>query len=274
MFRPQIKTKSRLQAGFEFLELVYFATLRAVRGPYTNAVYGMVMNVVRATMVLAIFVMMFSVLGMRRFAIRGDFILYVMSGVFMFLTFTKSMGAVSGAEGPTSPMMMHAPMNPVVAVISAALAALYQQFFTTVIILFFYHAVMSPLHIHDIVGLLAMFLLAWFSGSAIGLIFYAAKPWNPDLVALLTMLFQRANMIASGKMFVANQASASVRSMFDWNPLYHTIDQGRGFAFLNYQPRYTSIEYPIYAALVCIMIGLMGQFFTRKYVSISWSRRR
>ena len=81
-------------------------------------------------------------------------------------------------------------------------------------------------------------------------------------------------MIASGKMFLANQATAWVRSKFDWNPLYHTIDQARGEIFLNYQPRYTNLEYPIWAVMVCLMIGLMGQFFTRKHASASWGKRR
>lgn len=274
MFRPQAKRTSRLSSGLEFLELIYHATVRQLRGSHSNAIYGMVINVIQSTLVLIIFIVMFEILGMRRIAIRGDFVLYVMSGVFMFLTHTKAMGAVSGADGPASAMMMHAPMNPLIAVISAALGALYQQTFTAAIIMFFYHTLFAPLHFHDPVGMMGMFVLSWFSGAAIGLIFYAAKPWQPDLVGMLSLVYQRANMIASGKMFPASYATASLRSMFDWNPLYHTIDQGRAFTFLNYHARYTTIEYPIYCALICIMIGLMGQFFTRKHASASWGKRR
>ncbi|NPD14156.1 ABC transporter permease [Xinfangfangia sp. D13-10-4-6] len=274
MFRPQAKRTSRMSGGFELLEVIYHATVRQLRGTHSNAVTAMVMNVVQAALVLVIFVVMFDVLGMRRLAVRGDFILYVMSGVFMFLTHVKALGAVSGADGPASAMMMHAPMNPIIAVVSAALAALYKQTFAAVVILFAYHALMRPITIYDPVGTLGMFVLSWASGAAIGLIFYAAKPWNPDLVGILATIYQRANMIASGKMFLANQATSWMRSKFDWNPLYHTIDQGRGHIFLNYQPRYTNIEYPIWAMLICLMIGLMGQFFTRKYASASWGKRR
>ncbi len=273
MFRPQASKPSHIATGFELLELIYHATIRNLRKSHGNAIFGLVMSVINAGIVLAIFVVMFHILGMRRVAIRGDFILFVMSGVFMFLTHTKALGAVSGADGPTSPMMMHAPMNPVVAVTAAALSALYQQTLAAVVIMFLYHALITPITIHDPVGLAGVYLLAWFSGAAIGLIFYAAKPWNPEVIGILAMVYARANMIASGKMFAANNATASVRSKFDWNPLYHTIDQGRGYMFLNYHPRYTSLDYPIYAALVCILIGLMGQFFTRKYASLSWGKR-
>ncbi len=274
MFRPQAKRKTALWNGFELLEVIYHATVRQVRGTHSNAVTAMVMNVVQAALVLAIFVVMFDVLGMRRVAVRGDFILYVMSGVFMFLTHVKALGAVAGADGPASAMMMHAPMNPIIAVVSAAMAALYKQTFSACVILFAYHALMQPISILNPAGTLGIFILSWASGAAIGLIFYAAKPWNPDLVGILTTIYQRANMIASGKMFLANQATAWVRSKFDWNPLYHTIDQARGEIFLNYQPRYTNLEYPIWAVMVCLMIGLMGQFFTRKHASASWGKRR
>lgn len=87
---------------------------------------------------------MFWVMGMKSSPIRGDFILYVMSGVFNVQTHTKTLGAVSLADGPTSAMMMHAPMNPVVAVVAAALAALYQQLFAMGIILLLYHTLWTP----------------------------------------------------------------------------------------------------------------------------------
>ena len=50
------------------------------------------------------------------------------------------------------------------------------------------------------------------------------------------------------------------------------IDQARGFIFLNYTPRYTSYEYAIKYALVCILIGLMAEFFTRQHASASWNK--
>jgi ABC-type polysaccharide/polyol phosphate export permease len=53
-------------------------------------------------------------------------------------------------------------------------------------------------------------------------------------------------MVASGKMFVANSLPGSVLVMFTWNPLFHVIDQARGFAFIDYQPRNSDLFYPLY----------------------------
>jgi len=119
-----------------------------------------------------------------------------------------------------------------------------------------------------------MFLLAWLSGVGVGLVFLAIKPWAPSVATIGSQIYSRANMIASGKMFVANMLPPSMLALFDWNPLFHAIDQGRGFIFVNYFPNNTSILYPLYVTAGLIMVGLMGEFYTRKHASLSWSARR
>ena len=274
MFRPQQRRSTKLSSGFEMLEVTFHVAIRELRKANGNAMLGLIMSIMQSLMLVLIMYIIFNLFGLRKTAIRGDFLLYVMSGVFMFMTHVKALGAVSGADGPTSPMMMHGPMNPIIAISAAAIASLYQQVLAAAVILFFYHTMFNPITIDDPVGMMAMFLLSWFSGVGIGMIFMAARPWQPETVRILTLVYQRANMIASGKMLMANATPANIRSLFDWNPLFHTIDQGRGFIFLNYGPRYTSIEYPLYVALVCMMIGLMAEYFTRQHASASWGKRR
>jgi ABC-type polysaccharide/polyol phosphate export permease len=119
-----------------------------------------------------------------------------------------------------------------------------------------------------------MFILAWATGAAVGLVLMAIKPWRPELVDIMKLVYIRANMIASGKMFVANMMPSSVIAFFDWNPLFHVIDQARGFVFRNYFPHHSSWEYPLYATILLVMIGLMGEFYTRKHASASWDAGR
>jgi ABC-type polysaccharide/polyol phosphate export permease len=197
-----------------------------------------------------------------------------MSGVFLFMTHTKALGAVVGAEGPSSPMMQHGPMNTIVAIASSALASLYIQVLSMVVMLSIYYALVTPFVIEQPVGAVAMVLLSWFSGVAVGMVFLAIKPWAPGFVGISSSLYQRANMIASGKMFLANSLPPSRLIMFSWNPLFHTIDQARGYIFVNYSPHNTSILYPVIVSLVLIMIGLMGEFYTRRHASLSWGAKR
>ena len=217
---------------------------------------------------------MFSILGLRAMAVRGDFLLFMMSGIFLFMTHTKALSAVVGAEGPTSPMMQHAPMNTVVAITSAALASLYIQVLSVAVMLTLYYTIWTPFVIERPVGTAAMFLLAWFSGIAVGLVFLAIKPWFPGMIGIASTIYQRANMIASGKMVLANTLSPKMLAMFSWNPLFHSIDQARGFIFINYNPHNSSLTYPIYVALALLMIGLMGEFYTRSRASLSWTAGR
>jgi ABC-type polysaccharide/polyol phosphate export permease len=274
MFRQEPQQRTWFGTGYETLRLIYHVAVRNLRKSHGNAVLGLVMSIVQSLLILMIMYFMMHIFGLRRVAVRGDFMLYVMSGVFMFMTHIKAIGAVSGADGPTSAMMMHAPLNPIISIMGAALSSLYQQTLAAGVILFFYHALFTPITIDQPVGMIGMFLLSWFSGIGIGMVFLSAKPWQPEAVGILVMIYQRANMIASGKMVLANSLSSERRSWFDWNPLFHTIDQGRGFIFLNYTPRFTDYHYAFYYALVCVMIGLMAEFFTRQHASASWNKRR
>jgi ABC-type polysaccharide/polyol phosphate export permease len=271
MFQTQNNRPSGLFSAFSILELIYHATVREVRKTHGNALIGLVLNMMQTIVLGVAFYVMFSVLGLRGSAIRGDFLLYIMSGIFLFMTHTKAMGAVVGSDGPSSPMMKHAPMNTVVSITSAALAALYIQVLSVMVVLFFYHTAFSLITIYDPAGAFAMILLAWATGVAVGMVFLALKPWYPGFVGLASTIYARANMIASGKMFVAKTLPGSMLALFDWNPLFHAIDQARGFVFINYTATVSSIGYPVKVAIVLIMVGLMGEFYTRKHASLSWS---
>lgn len=266
--------KTRSRQWLRTLELIYHETVRNVRQSHGNALIGLMMNVLQTVIFLMAFYVMLTILGMRAAAIRGDFLLYIMSGVFLFMTHVKTMKALANADGPTSAMMKHAPMNTLVAICASALGSLYIQVLSLSIVLFVYHVVFTPVEIFQPVFAFGMLLIAWFSGVAAGTVFLAIRPWAPGFIALATTIYMRVNMIASGKMFLANTLPANRRALFDWNPLFHTIDQARGFTFLNYNPHYSSISYPLIISVVLLLIGLLGESFTRKHASLSWSARR
>lgn len=270
MFLPTVP-KSNTQSLFSTLELIFHVAVRDVRMSNSNAVVGLIVNVLQSTMMLATFYFMFTVLGMRGSAVRGDYMLYMMSGIFMYMTHVKTVRAVSRAEGPTSAMMKHAPMNTVVAIGGQALAALYQQVLACLVILFVYNTLFARIEIEFPVAAFSMLLLAWITGVGVGMIFKAAMPWAPDFFKVLMTVYTTANMIASGKMFLANALPTSVMFWFSWNPLFHIIDQARGFIFLNYSPHYTSVSYAAIMGVVLIFFGLLGDTFTRQHASASWS---
>ncbi|PYE84419.1 ABC transporter permease [Pseudoroseicyclus aestuarii] len=253
---------------------IYHTAVRDIRKAHRNAVAGLLMTIAQAVIFLSAFWLMFTLLGQRGFAIRGDFLLYLMTGIFLFLTHTKTLTAVAKAEGPTSPMMAHAPLNTAITISAAALSTLYLQILSLTAILGAYHVIVTPIAIDKPVGALAMLLLAWITGVGAGTILMALKPWYPEAVTLVSQIYSRASMILSGKMFVANMLPGYLLGLFDWNPLFHVIDQERGFVFRNYNPQFTSPWYPLWVGLALIVIGMMGEFYTRRHASISWGAGR
>ena len=215
LLRPARKPQTPIGIALNIAELIYHSVVRSVRKTHNNAFLAIAMNMLQTVVFVLAFYVMFSLLGLRGAAIRGDFLIYIMSGVFLFMTHTKTLSAVVGSEGPASPMMQHAPMNTVISITSAALGALYIQVLSLCLILFVYHVAFTPFEIDDPIGAFAMLLVAWFTGGALGLVLLALKPWFPTFVSIFTTVYQRANMIASGKMFVANTLPSYMLAMFD-----------------------------------------------------------
>ncbi len=271
MFQRRSQPQTLLGTALRMAELIFHDSVRNIRKGHRHALIGLLMNMLQTLLFVGIFYVMFTVLGMRTLAVRGDFLLYLLSGIFLFMTHNKTLKAVMGAEGPTSPMMQHAPMNTIVAIGSSAVSTLYTQVLSLAILLLVYNAINGPIYVYKPGGALAMLLLAWFTGIAVGIVFLALKPWAPKAIPMIANIYQRANMIASGKMFLANTLPGYMLAMFDWNPLFHEIDQARGFIFLNYNPHFSSITYPVVVSVVLLVLGLMGESFTRRHASASWS---
>ena len=268
------ENKSLLYGAYRLLDLIYHNTVRSVRKGHRDAVFAIVANIIQTLVMVGAFYLFIDIMGMRALAIRGDFLLYVMSGIFVFMINIKAMGSVAGADGPTSAMMQHLPMNTTISVWSAALSALYTQLVSMFVILGGYHLIWKPLVIEDPLGSFGMVMLAWFNGCSIGMMLLAAKPWFPRATGTAQQIYSRFNMFASGKMFVANALPAYLVAFFSWNPLFHIIDQGRGYMFINYNPLKSNLTYPITISVVFLIIGLIGESYTRKHASLSWNAGR
>ncbi len=274
MFRTEDQKPSLMRGAATILGLIFHNTVRSIRRGHRDALMAILTNMLQMVVMIAIFFVLMDMLGGRRIAVRGDFLLYVMSGIFVFMTHVKAMGAVAGAEGPVSPMMQHLPMTPLVSIVSSALGALYVQVLSMTVLLSIYHLTWTPISIANPFGAAMMLVLAWFSGCCFGLVFGAVKPWFPTATGMVQMVYQRIQMFASGKMFLANSLPTKMFALFAWNPLFHIIDQGRGYVFENYNPMRTNLEYPIMVSLIAAAIGIIGLNYTNRFVSLSWGAGR
>lgn len=270
----QHRDSNLLEATATTLALTYHQAVHNLRQKHANAVIGLLLTMLQSVMMVGGFLVLFYMMGSRRSPIRGDYALFMMSGVFCFMAFSQALGAVSGAGRSTDQMMKHGPLNTAIAMSGAALAALYTSVLSALVLTGAYHTMINTVSIEYWPGALAMLVFSWFWGCALGLVFLSIRTWFPIPGRIVTTVFQRINMIASGKMFAANMMPAMVLNMFDWNPLFHIIDQMRGYVFINYTPHNSNLTYPLYFTLAVLMIGLMAEFVTRNAASLSWTAGR
>ena len=272
----EIKTKvnrTLFGASLTFMELLFHSIVRSARKSSGNATLGLGIEMLQSLIMLAVFFALFTVLGMRSAAIRGDFVIFLLTGIFLFLVHNKAVKSAMSAVSPLGGITLHRPISSLLNLLASVLSGLYLQVLAFAIILLVIHLMRGGLEFYKPAGLIFPFFMAWASGIAIGLMFGVLTPFAPKFIPMLAILYRRANMIASGKMLPANYMSATMITWFDWNPLFHTIDQARGAAFVNYFPRYTNMEYPVYLSLTLVMIAMMIEFWLRKNMSESWGRR-
>lgn len=266
----QRRTRNMFEATAATLALIYHQTVYNIRSEYRNPVIGLVLTIIQASLFVVVFLIMFTLIGIKQSPIRGDFLLYIMSGIFIFMVHTQAVGAVSASHSISSGIMKHEPLNAAILIAGASLASLYKQVIAFGVILGAYYVGIQPFTISQPVKAAAMVLVAWGLGCIVGLVFVGIRPWSPQATKILSTAYMRVNMFASGKFFVANAMPGFLMPWFDWNPLFHLIDQTRGFLFVNYTPMRTDPMYPIWFGVVAFMIGLLINFTTRKYESVSW----
>ncbi len=267
----QTHPRNLVEAFFTTMGLIYTTTVKNLRQSDRSPIMGILRPVIQSAVMIGMMYVFYAFLGVKRSPIPGSFLLYIFSGIFMFLTQNQAMAAVAGAPNGASPVLLHGPMNTAIAVTAKALTNLYQLFLSSVIMLVTVNYFFEPLNIDNVLGFLGMFLLAWFTGASIGMVLYAATPWAPEVVNIIKLIYMRLNMVASGKMFVANMLNAKMLALFSWNPLFHTIDQARGYAFLDYNPYFSDWTYPLKVAVVFLVVGMLWEHYTRKFISVSWS---
>lgn len=269
------RTENLAEAFGRYIDLLFHSTVREVRlQGGGNPIMGLIMAIGRTLALLLIFMLIFLLIRAQGGSVRGDPILFLISGILLFLLHNMAVAKTVGAGAVAGPLMAHAPMTPTLAILSATVAGLYLMILAGAIILCGLYLYRGGLDIDHPAGMMIPILLAWSSGVVIGLLFLSIKPFAPRLTQVLSMVHMRANMITSGKFFVANSIPAAILPMFTWNPLFHSIDQLRGEMFINYYPKVTSLSYPIGFVVIGLVVGMMIEFWLRKTVSRSLSKRQ
>ncbi len=145
-------TRHRSTAGslFATLELIYHSAVRDVRKGHRLAVVGLLLTVLQTLIFVVTFYLMFWMIGAHQTTqFHGEFVMYLMTGIFPFMFHTKAMAAVVRTDGPSlgddaSRAAEHADLD-----LRGGPRALYTQMLSLLILLFFYHTLWHPLEIDN-----------------------------------------------------------------------------------------------------------------------------
>ena len=262
------QSKSLFWGMLEFMDLVFHSVVREVRTQSGNATFGILKEFTNIVVFLGIFYIISVFMG-RGGSIRGSLVLFLLTGIILFLTHIKAIASVRTASNATSAIMMHTPMTVILSILAKSFAGLYFQFVAVMAIVFFLWIFGADLTVHDPGGMVIPSILAWTSGISIGMLFMIFAPIAPLFVKNVSPLYQRAQMFTSGKFMPAAYLPVSFIGYFSWNPLFHAIDQARVAAFVNYNSDVTNLAYPFWFTVVAFTFGLMGEFWARKNLSKS-----
>ncbi|WP_340298093.1 MULTISPECIES: hypothetical protein [unclassified Roseobacter] len=121
------QTNTMRRSLFSMLEVTYHASVQKVRSSHHNAFWAIMISILQAGMFVGGFYLMFYFIGAREAKLRGDFMMYLLSGIYLYLCHIRAVAAVSATKGDTSSLMQHGPMNPIVAIASSLISAFYVQ---------------------------------------------------------------------------------------------------------------------------------------------------
>lgn len=263
-----IQRKSLFFGALEFLELIFHSVVREVRTQSGNATFGIMKEISNTGLYLLLFYVISVFMG-RGGAIRGSLVMFLLTGVVLFVVHVRAIASVRGASTASSAIMMHAPMTVILSIISKAFGGLYLQTVAVVIIVTFLWVFGADLSVYHPAGLVLPTFFAWASGISMGMIFMVLAPMFPFIIKTVSPLYQRAQMFTSGKFIPAAYMPSLMVPYFYWNPLFHCIDQARVATFVNYNSDVTTMAYPIGFTLAALLFGLMGEFWARKTLSRS-----
>ncbi|MEM9009655.1 MAG: ABC transporter permease [Pseudomonadota bacterium] len=257
------RNRGFVDAALSFLDLLFVSIVRDFRETTGNSHFGILAALSRPILLFTMFYVMFELIGLRTMVVRGDFFIFMMTGIFLFLSHILAVRRLRSTSHSTSGMIYNQKTSALLSILTSALTELYILTLSLFLIAGTGYLIQGELDVHRPLGVLYGFVLAWASGLAVGMMFMMAEPYAPGLVNRLFMFYRRAQLFTSGKMFLANSIPLQILPFFAWNPLFHLIDQARGAAFVNYFPKHTSWEYPIYLSLTLLAIGLIGEFAYR-----------
>ena len=243
--------------GLRFCLLAHALAVQNIARQATGG-FGLLSAFAMPVAMCAGFLIAYEFIGLFRPAVRGDIVIFLLTGIFLFQMTARSRSAADLNGGGA--LMWHQPVQPALVVWSSAIGTLYVVLTAMAIILTGAWLWRAAPPVADPAGLAAPLLLAWLFGIGSGMAISGIARYAGG-GQIMGVMWTRAMFLTGGVFFLASTVPGWMRPWFDWNPLFHIIDQMRAAAFVNYAGGDTSLSY---AAKVVAGLLLVGHALERK----------
>lgn len=253
-----------------FLSLVYALVVRDLRTAHRGAAIGLLLSIGQPLAFGLTFYALLDLFSYRANAVRGDNLTFIMSGFILFFFHLRVASAVSGAL--KKDMLNHARATPFLLVTVKAISAGYTNLLALIVLILMNALLRGVYEMANPLGFLSVLFWCWLGGVAVGMNVMALKyyfTWG----SLVENVYSRLMFLTSGKFFVANNIGPVMRAIFEWNPLFHLLDQGRDAIFLNYTAKTTTMVYPVVLILLLLALGFAAEHHIRRNYNASQTPR-
>ena len=269
-FQP-VNRRDAVRQGFltqtyAFLALVYALVVRDLRSEHKNAALGILLSVAQPLVMGLVFYGFMEVVSGGRGQVRADRLTFVIIGFTLFFVHIRAASSVAGAL--RADMMNHQRLSPFLLICVRAVGSLYKNMLALLIMIALNYLLRGVYEMQDALLFVSVVFWCWLGGAAAGAVFLALNrylSWG----SVLQTTYIRIMFFTSGKFFVANKIGGELRPFFDWNPLFHLLDQGRSATFLNYTARTTSMDYAIGVSLAVLVVGFLVEHYVRSNYNAS-----
>lgn len=254
-----------LREGLRFALLAHALAVQNIARQSTGS-FGLLGAFAAPVAMCVGFLAAYEFLGLFRPAIRGDIVIFLLTGIYLFQLASRTRGAAELTGGGA--LLWHQPVQPALVAWSGALSALYITGASMALILTAAGLWRGLPGAADPAGLVAPLLLAWLFGVGSGMVMSGVARYTGG-AGLMGMAWQRAMFLTSGIFFLAGTIPGWLRPWFDWNPLFHIIDAMRMAAFVNYSGGDTSLSYAAACVAGLLLVGHALERRVRADFSIS-----
>lgn len=253
--RRLLPKRSSFAGGAAALGFLLFAlTVRALREAAGGAAVGFLRGALAALAFCLVFYFVITFFGLGFVTVRGDLMVFILIGAGFFFLMQYTVMATIKAMRAGWRMAPHPHLSPILFVYAESLAVLYNWTLAIVAIFVGNAFVVGRMEFETPLLIFPLFALAWLTGIGIGLVFGFLLGWF-SWAAMLKRVFFKIMFFTSGKFTNANFIPPDMLPFFQWNPLFHLIDQMRDAAFVNYTAQKTNLIYPTLCCLALLGIG-------------------